>query len=74
MDKKRVAAIIGLVCMALCVLCIVISGAVPAYKDLLWAFGMVAFLVAVSILVIINLRKGPAASPADEEEKEAEEK
>lgn len=56
MNGKRVAAICGLIGMAVCILCIVVSGAVPALKDLLWAIGLVAFLIAASIAVIIHLR------------------
>ena len=68
MNGKRVAAICGLIGMAVCILCIVISGAMPALKDLLWAIGLFAFLIAVSITVIIHLRAQREESPEKEEE------
>ena len=60
MNKKRVAAIAGLVGMGICILCIFCSGFMPVYRDLLWSVGMVAFLVALSISLIFTLRKGEA--------------
>ena len=70
MNKKRVAAIIGLIGMGICILCILFSGVVPAYRDLLWAVGTVAFLVALSISLIFTIRKGEAESCTPEEKKD----
>lgn len=57
MNKKRIAAIIGLIGMAVSILCIVVSGAVPALKDLLWTVALVAFLIGASISLIFTIRK-----------------
>ncbi len=57
MNKKRIAAIMGLAGMGACILCIIVSGFVPAVKDLLWAVGLVCFLVSASISVIFMLRQ-----------------
>lgn len=69
MNGKRVAAICGLIGMAVCILCIIVSGAVPALKDLLWTVGLIAFLIAASIALIIHIRSREAQS-ADTEEPE----
>lgn len=68
MNKKRIAAIIGLISMAVCTLCIVVGGFLPAYKDLLWMVGMLAFLVGASISLIITLRKAeqPPENPEEQ--------
>ena len=70
MNKKRVAAIAGLVGMGICILCIFCSGFMPVYRDLLWSVGMVAFLVALSISLIFTLRKDAQEHAAPEENKD----
>ena len=67
MNKKRVAAIAGLIGMGICILCIFCSGFVPAFRDLLWAVDMVAFLVALSISLIFTIRKGEEERSVPEE-------
>lgn len=69
MNGKRVAAIIGLIGMGVCLLCIVVSGFLPGMKDLLWMVGLLAFLVAASISVIFAMRKGEQPQSDDAEEK-----
>lgn len=62
MNKKRIAAIIGLIGMAVSILCIVVSGIVPALKDLLWTVALITFLVAASISLVFTLRKQEEAA------------
>ncbi|MBQ2954713.1 MAG: hypothetical protein IJE07_14375 [Clostridia bacterium] len=69
MNGKRIAAIIGLIGMGVCILCIVVAGFVPALKDLFWMIGMLAFLVAASISLIFTMRKAQKQSENDAEEK-----
>lgn len=68
MNKKRVAAVIGLVGMAVCILCIIVSGFAPALKDLLWLVGLVAFLIAASISIFFTLRKKEQEKEPEQEE------
>lgn len=71
MNVKRIAAICGLIGMAVCILCIIVSGAVPALKDLLWTIGLISFLIAASIALIIHIR---AQQAKDSEEAGQEDK
>lgn len=66
MNKKRIAAIIGLIGMAVCILCMVISGAIPQLKDLLWFVAMIAFLIAASISIFFVLRKQDESAAQNE--------
>lgn len=70
MNKKRIAAIAGLIGMGICILCIAVSGFLPAYKDLLWMVGMMAFLVAASISLIITMRQKQDQQPDGDAEEE----
>lgn len=70
MNKKRIAAIIGLVGMGICILCIFCSGLMPVYRELLWTVGMVAFLVALSISLFFTLRKDAQEQSVPEDNKE----
>ena len=65
MNGKRIAAICGLIGMAVCILCIIVSGAVPALKDLLWTIGLIAFLISASIALIIHIRAQQAKEPGE---------
>ena len=73
MNKKRIAAISGLVGMGICILCICLSGLLPVYRDLLWAIGAVGFLVALSVSVILGMRKDEKTGASEKEEKEEKE-
>lgn len=71
MNMKRIAAIIGLIGMGACILCIVLAGFFPPLKDLFWIVGLMAFLVAVSISLIFTFRKQEEEqqpTPSDGEE------
>lgn len=71
MNMKRVAAIIGLIGMAISILCIVISGMFPALKDLLWTTSLIAFLIAASISLFFYFRKKEEEeAKADKEDQE----
>ena len=75
MNKKRIAAIVGLIGMAICILSMVVSGFLPEMKDLLMTIGMFAFILAVSISLFFYFRKKEeeeAAQAAKEPEKDGE--
>ena len=70
MNGKRIAAIIGLIGMAVSIVCIAVSGAMPELKDLLWMIGLVSFLVAASISIVFVLRKKEEQAPAEDAEEQ----
>ncbi len=72
MNTKRAVAIIGLICMAVCILSMVVSGIFPALQELLSMLGLIAFLIAVSISLFFYFRKKEAE--ADQENQAEEEK
>lgn len=66
MNAKRIAALLGVIGIAVCVLCMVVSGFVPALKDLLWTIGGVAFLIGLTVWLFFYFRRQeeqPAAEP-----------
>lgn len=70
MNAKRIAAIFGLIGMGICILCIVVSGFLPALKDLLWTVGLMAFLIAASISLFFYFRKKQAEETSAEDKEE----
>lgn len=69
MNAKRIAAIIGLAAILISILCIVVSGALPAYHELLLTLSGMCFLIAAATLGILVLRK-KEEQQAQEGEKE----
>ena len=68
MNGKRIAAIFGLIGMAVCILCIALSGFMPELKDLLWSVGLIAFLISLSISLFFYMRKREAEEAAREQD------
>lgn len=68
MNAKRIAAIIGLAAIFISILCIVVSGALPAYHELLLTLSGMCFLIAAATLGVLVLRK--KEEQAQEGEKE----
>ena len=64
MEKKRIADVIGLIGMAICIVCLVVA----PFNELASTIGFTAFLVAVTISLFFYFRRGEAqAAPQDEE-------
>lgn len=72
MNAKRIAAIVGLVGIGASILFLLLSGFLPAYKDVLQSLSAVGFLVAAAIAGIIWLRGREQAKPEDSEDDKAE--
>lgn len=71
MNGKRIAAIIGLIGMAVCILCMAVSGFLPELKDLLWTLALLAFLISAAISLFFYMRKQEdEAEKAEQQEKD----
>ena len=67
MEKKRIAAVIGLIGMVICIVCLVVA----PFNELASTIGFTAFLVAVTISLFFYFRRGEEqAAPQDEENAE----
>ncbi len=69
MEKKRIAAVIGLIGMAICIVCLVVA----PFNELASTIGFTAFLVAVTISLFFYFRRGEEQA-APQEEENAEDK
>ena len=69
MEKKRIAAVIGLIGMAICIVCLVVA----PFNELASTIGFTAFLVAVPISLFFYFRRGEEQA-APQEEENAEDK
>ena len=69
MEKKRIAAVIGLIGMAICIVCLVVA----PFNELASTIGFTAYLVAVTISLFFYFRRGEEQA-APQEEENAEDK
>ena len=69
MEKKRIAAVIGLIGMAICIVCLVVA----PFNELASTIGFTAFLVAGTISLFFYFRRGEEQA-APQEEENAEDK
>ena len=69
MEKKRIAAVIGLIGMAICNVSLVVA----PFNELASTIGFTAFLVAVTISLFFYFRRGEEQA-APQEEENAEDK
>ena len=69
MEKKRIPAVIGLIGMAICIVCLVVA----PFNELASTIGFTAFLVAVTISLFFYFRRGEEQA-APQEEENAEDK
>lgn len=69
MNAKRIAAIIGLAAIFISIVCIVVSGFLPAWHELLLTLSGLCFLIAAATLGMLVLRKKQEQEQAQDEEK-----
>lgn len=73
MNGKRIAAIFGLIGMAVCILCMAVSGFLPELKDLLWTLALLAFLISAAISLFFYMRKQEdEVEKAEQQEKDGQ--
>jgi len=65
MNAKRIAAIIGLAGIGGSILCLLLSGLLPAYKDALQSLSAVGFLLGATVAGVIWLRSKQANQPEE---------
>ena len=70
MNAKRIAAIIGLAAIFLSIVCIVVSGFVPALHELLLTLSGMCFLIAAATLGLLVLHKKEEQAAQNDEQAE----
>lgn len=70
MNKKRIAAIIGLVAIFISIVCIAVSGFFPAIHELLLTLSGMCFLLAAATLGLLILRKKEEQAAQSDEQAE----